>query len=87
MVEIEKDELGGVYDMECRLISVIFNMTKRGVRVDMERAFGLKRKLLNKEKQYLKRIKDITGLNVQVWAARSVAAAFEALIWNIPILN
>ena len=38
MVEIEKDALEGVYDMECRLIRVIFNMTKRGIRIDMTRA-------------------------------------------------
>ena len=59
ITEIEKEDLTKVYDIECRLIRVIFNMTKRGVRVDMEKAFGLKKKLLNKEKQYLKRIKDL----------------------------
>ena len=84
ITEIEKEELDRVYDVECRLIRVIFNMTKRGVRVDMDKAFGLKRKLLNKEKQYLKRIKDITGLNVQVWAARSVAEAFKSVNLEYP---
>ena len=84
IMEIEKEELDRVYDIECRLIRVIFNMTKRGVRVDMDKAFGLKRKLLNKEKQYLKRIKDITGLNVQVWAARSVAEAFKSVNLEYP---
>ena len=75
--EIEKEDLFKVYDVECRLIRVIFNMTKRGVRVDMDRALALKKKLLVKEKNYLKRIKDITGSDVQVWAARSVAQAFD----------
>ena len=84
ITEIEKEELDRVYDIECRLIRVIFNMTKRGVRVDMDKALGLKRKLLNKERQYLKRIKDITGLNVQVWAARSVAAAFDSANLEYP---
>ena len=84
ITEIEKEELDRVYDVECRLIRVIFNMTKRGVRVDMDKAFGLKRKLLNKEKQYLKRIRDITGLNVQVWAARSVAEAFKSVNLEYP---
>jgi len=84
ITEIEKEELDRVYDVECRLIRVIFNMTKRGVRVDMDKAFGLKRKLLNKEKQYLKRIRDLTGLNVQVWAARSVAAAFDSANLEYP---
>ena len=84
ITEIEKEELDRVYDIECRLIRVIFNMTKRGVRVDMDKAFGLKRKLLNKEKQYLKRIRDITGRQVQVWAARSVAEAFDSVNLEYP---
>ena len=84
MLEIKNDALETVYDMECRLIRVIFNMTKRGVRVNMERAFALKRKLLVKEKNYLKRIKDITGSDVQVWAARSVAKAFDDINLEYP---
>ena len=82
--EIEKEDLFKVYDMECRLIRVIFNMTKRGVRVDMDRALALKKKLLVKEKNYLKRIKDITGSDVQVWAARSVAQAFDNVNLEYP---
>ena len=82
--EIEKEDLFKVYDVECRLIRVIFNMTKRGVRVDMEKAFALKKKLHVKEKNYLKRIKDITGSDVQVWAARSVAQAFDNVNLEYP---
>jgi DNA polymerase-1 len=84
MIEIKNDALETVYDTECRLIRVIFNMTKRGVRVDMEKAFALKRKLQVKEKNYLKRIKDITGSDVQVWAARSVAQAFDDVNLEYP---
>jgi hypothetical protein len=47
-------------------------MTKRGIRIDMDRAFGLKKKLNIKEKKYLKRMKDLTGGEVQLWSARSV---------------
>ena len=84
MIEVEKDSLEGVYDMECRLIRVIFNMTKRGIRIDMDRAMGLKRKLYNKEKQYLKRIKDLVGNEVQVWSARSCADAFDEVNLEYP---
>ena len=84
ITEIEKEDLHRVYDMECRLIRVIFNMTKRGVRVDMDRAYDLKKKLNIKEKKYLKRIRDITGSDVQVWAARSVAQAFDNVNLEYP---
>ena len=82
--EIKKDALDGVYDIECRLIRVIFNMTKRGVRVDMDRAMGLKQKLRNKEQKYLKRIKDVVGNEVQVWSARSCADAFDSVNLEYP---
>ena len=84
MIEIEKDSLEGVYDMECRLIRVIFNMTKRGIRIDMPRAMALKEKLRNKEKKYLKRMKDLTGGEVQLWSARSVANAFDRVNLEYP---
>jgi DNA polymerase I-like protein with 3'-5' exonuclease and polymerase domains len=84
MLEIKNDALETVYDTECRLIRVIFNMTKRGVRIDMDRAEKLKKKLYAKEKNYLKRIKEITGSDVQVWAARSVAQAFDDVNLEYP---
>jgi len=84
MIEIEKDSLEGVYDLECRLIRVIFNMTKRGIRIDMPRAMALKEKLRNKEKKYLKRMKDLTGGEVQLWSARSVANAFDRANLDYP---
>mgnify|MGYP003632577677 FL=1 len=84
MIEIKKDALEGVYDLECRLIRVIFNMTKRGIRIDMMRAMELKRKLRIKEKKFLKRMKDLTGGEVQLWSARSVANAFDRVNLEYP---
>ena len=84
-IEIEKDSLQGIYDIECRLINVIFNMTKKGVRVDMTKAFALKNKLKNKEKKILKRVKDLTGSYVDLWSARSVANAFDSLNLEYPM--
>ena len=80
--EITKDNLQTVYDMECRLINVIFNMTKRGVKIDFARAEQLAERFKNKEKKLIKRIKDLTGLNIEIWAAASIAKAFDAL--NLP---
>ena len=82
--ELQRDSVETVYDLECRLIRVIFNMTRRGVRIDMDRAQKLKVKLKNKEKQYLKRIKDVVGNDVQIWAARSVADAFDSVNLEYP---
>jgi len=80
--EITKDNLQTVYDMECRLINVIFQMTKKGVRIDTHSADKLIERFKNKEKKLLKRIRDLTNLNVEIWAAASIAKAFDAL--NLP---
>ena len=77
--EIAKDNLTTIYDIECQLIKVIYNMTKRGVRVDIERAHNLTEKFSKKEKKLLKRIKDIVGFDVEIWAAASIAKAFDAI--------
>ena len=80
--EITKDNLQTIYDIECRLINVIFNMTKRGVKIDQHRAVQLIERFKNKEKKLLKRIKDLTGLKIEIWAAASIAKAFDSL--NLP---
>ena len=80
--EITKDNLQTVYDIECRLINVIFNMTKRGVKIDQHRAIQLIERFKNKEKKLLKRIKDLTGLKIEIWAAASISQAFDSL--NLP---
>lgn len=80
--EIKKDNLDTIYDIECRLINVIFNMTRRGVRFDMDKCLTLNDKFRNKEKKILKRIKDLTNQNVEIWAAASISKAFDSL--NLP---
>jgi DNA polymerase I-like protein with 3'-5' exonuclease and polymerase domains len=80
--EIKKDNLETIYDIECRLIKVIFNMTKKGVRFDLDRCLTLNDKFRNKEKKILKRIKDLTNQNVEIWAAASISQAFDSL--NLP---
>jgi DNA polymerase I-like protein with 3'-5' exonuclease and polymerase domains len=80
--EIVKDNLTTVYDVECRLIKVIFHMTRRGVRFDTVKCEQLNTKFHNKEKKLMKRIKELTNLDIEIWAAASIAKAFDAL--NLP---
>ena len=80
--EIVKDNLTTIYDVECRLINVIFQMTRRGVRFDVDKCLTLNDKFRNKEKKLMKRIKDLTGLNIEIWAAASISKAFDSL--NLP---
>ena len=78
-LEIRKDNLTEVFDLETRLFPCLIDMKVKGVRVDVERAHLLKNKLSEEEKQLLLKIKKETQIDVQIWAARSIGKVFEKL--------
>ena len=78
-IELVKQELSSIFDLETRLLPCLMDMTQRGVRVDLEKADKIKKDLIKKEKEILLQIKKDTGVNVEVWAAVSVAKAFDKL--------
>ncbi len=78
-VELIKQELSSIFDLETRLLPCLMEMTQRGVRVDLEKADKIKKNLIKKEKEILLQIKKDTGIDVEVWAAVSVAKAFDKL--------
>jgi DNA polymerase I-like protein with 3'-5' exonuclease and polymerase domains len=78
-LEIRKDKLTEVFDLETRLFPCLIDMKVKGVRVDVERAHILKTKLSGKEEQLLLKVKKETGEDVQIWAARSIGKVFDKL--------
>ena len=54
-------------------------MKTKGVRVDLEKADKIKKDLQKKEDFLLFQIKKDTGVDVDIWAAVSVAKAFDKL--------
>ena len=77
-VEITKQELTSIFDLETRLFPCLLEMKKKGVRVDINKAESVKSELLRKEKGILNHIKKDTGFEISVWEARSIAKAFDA---------
>ena len=79
-VELEKQNLWNIFDLEMELLPIIIEMKRVGVRVDLERAEKIKKKLITKEKNLIKSIQDQSGVkDLQLWAARSLAQVFDAL--------
>ena len=78
-LEIRKDNLTEVFDLETRLFPCLIEMKVKGVRVDVERAHLLKTRLSEEEKQLLMQVKKETGIDVQIWAARSIGKVFDKL--------
>ena len=77
--EIINQDLQAIFKLETDLFPCLVDMRFLGVRVDIERAHQLKEKLIEEEKLCLKEVKKETGVDVQIWAARSIAQAFEKL--------
>ena len=78
-VELIKQELSSIFDLETRLFPCLLDMKTKGVRVDLEKAEKIKKDLQKKEDFLLFQIKKDTGVDVDIWAAVSVAKAFDKL--------
>ena len=78
-IEIQKQNLGNIFELETDLFPVLFKMKQKGVRVDLEKAEKIKNDLQSKENKILRSIKKLSGIDVEVWAATSVAKAFDSL--------
>ena len=80
--EIYHQDLEAVFTLEKELFPCLVDMRFLGVRVDLEAASKLKNKLSLEEKQCLQKVKKETGVDTQIWAARSIAQVFQKL--NLP---
>ena len=77
-LQITEDELQQVFELETKLFPVLFEMKSKGVRVDLDRAETIKKNFKNTEKKILDKILQDTGVAVDIWAAASVAKAFDS---------
>ena len=77
--EIQKQNLQNVFDLETQLFPCLIDMKFKGVRVDIEKAHKLKQQLTTQEHELLLKVKQETGIEPQIWAARSIATVFDKL--------
>ena len=77
--EIENQKLKEIFKLESELFPCLVDMKFKGVRVDIEKAQKLKQQLTIQEKDLLMKVKQETGIDTQIWAARSIASVFEKL--------
>ena len=78
-IELIKQELTSIFDLETRLLPCLIDMKWNGVRVDLEKAEKIKKNLQAQETKVLRQIKKDTNVDVDIWAAVSVAKAFDKL--------
>ena len=77
--EISDQDLGSIFELETDLFPCLVDMRFKGVRVDIQSAHKLKQELSIQEKQLLSEVKKETGIECQIWAARSIAKVFDKL--------
>ena len=77
--EIQAKNLVEIFDLEYQVFPCLIDMIFKGVCVDVERAHKLKKQLLQQEESILLQVKKETGIDVQIWAARSIAKVFDKL--------
>jgi DNA polymerase-1 len=77
--ELHNQELMDVFTLETKLFPCLVDMRFKGVRVDLEHADKLKQNLMQREAKIVGRIKELTGVDVEISAARSIAKAFDKL--------
>lgn len=79
MEEIDRQGLGDIWDIECRLQPLLLAMKRKGVRVDLERTNAMIVEFGNKFDRVMGRLKQIRGEFVEVWSAASIARLFDHL--------
>ena len=80
--QIEHEDVQSIFNLETELFPCLVDMRFLGVRVDIDAAHKLKQELVSDEKKCLQEVKKVTGIDVQIWAARSIAEVFDKL--NLP---
>ena len=77
--EINKQNLDTIWQLERDLLPYLIQIRKRGIRVDVEQAEKLKVNFKQKEKDILHKINKMVGKEIDIWAARSIATAYDKL--------
>ncbi len=77
--EILHQDIESIFDMETELFPCLVDMRFLGVKVDVIAANQLKKELTKKEESLLHQVKKETGVDTQIWAARSIAQVFDKL--------
>jgi len=83
-VKVGQEGLQEIVDLELALLPCLVDMTSRGVRVDLDAAAKTRDALIRREKNVVREIKKLVGNHVEIWAAKSLADAFDKLSVSYP---
>jgi DNA polymerase I-like protein with 3'-5' exonuclease and polymerase domains len=76
---VRKEQLQTIWNTEMELLPILIKMREVGIRIDLDKAEILKKQFKTLESSLITEIKKLSGVAVDIWAARSVAKAFDAV--------
>ena len=78
-IKLRQEDVESIFDLETRLFPVLLSITAKGVRFDRDRCEQTISELMLREKALVAQIKSLSGVGVDIWAAASIAKAFDKL--------
>ena len=81
---LAKDEVESIFQLETEVLPVLVNITLKGINFDRVKCERHMREMRTKENEILKYLRDQAGMQVDIWAAQSIAAAFDRLAIQYP---
>jgi len=76
---MRNDEVESVFRMETEVLPVLVNITLQGINFNRAKCEQKMAEMRTKETEILKYLKSQAGMQVDIWAAQSIAAAFDRL--------
>jgi DNA polymerase I-like protein with 3'-5' exonuclease and polymerase domains len=81
---LRREEVESIFGLETEMLPILIDLTFKGVRFDRENAEKLIKDMKRQEQQFLMSIKKEVGNHVDIWAATSIANAFDKLHIKYP---
>ena len=82
--EIRTQSLETIWKLESDLLPILIQMRFNGINVNLEKAEALKLEFAEQEKHLLHKIKQLSGRDIDIWAARQIGEAFDKLGIDYP---
>jgi DNA polymerase I-like protein with 3'-5' exonuclease and polymerase domains len=76
---MRNDEVESVFKLETEVLPVLVDITLKGINFDRAKCEMHMRDMRAKEKEILAFLKSQAGMQVDIWAAQSIAAAFDRM--------
>jgi len=76
---LKKEEVESIFNVETEVFPVLLDMTYKGIRFDRVKAEQLIDQLVKREQELIKELKRLSGASIDIWAAQSIAVAFDKL--------